>query len=329
MNTPTSAPAPRPARPATTGLLVPLLLVGLLAALVFAGWRGWSGWQAWQLGERDTAARMGQQLAAVEARVEALRADQRAQARRLQQADATNRLLRDELLGLGQRAGLLEETVGKLADPERHGAQALRVDEVELLLSQGQQRLLLSGDLDGARRAYALAAALLTGVEDPAYLNLRQALLQERAMLDALGDDPKRVALGRLEAFAASLPALPVSAGADAGARAWWQRVLGRVVAVRPSNQALAVSAGDRAAGLATLQLELALARAAVERRDRDGYRAALSRADAWLRRLWPDGTSLRRQRTQLQALRALPLSVDLPTLGTTLAQLQALRAAP
>ena len=61
--------------------------------------------------------------------------DQRAQLQRLQQADATNRVLRDELLGIGQRAALIEDTVSKLADPDRHGAQALRLDEAELLLT--------------------------------------------------------------------------------------------------------------------------------------------------------------------------------------------------
>jgi uroporphyrin-3 C-methyltransferase len=301
----------------------------VLVVLALGAWRGWAWWQARQSHEADVVSSAAQRLAALESRVDALRRDQRAQAQRLQQADATNRVLRDELLGIGQRAALLEDSVAKLADPERHGSQALRLDEVELLLSQGQQRLLLAGDLDGARRAYALAAGLLGGVDDPAYLSLRQALLQERAMLDALGADPKIVALGRLEAFTASLPALPAQAGGAGDARrAWWQRAFSRVIDVRPSNQAIAVAPGDRAAGFAALQLEFALARAAAERRDRAGYRAALARADAWVLRLWPDSAALRRQRQQLRALRELPLAVTLPTLGTTLLQLRSLRAA-
>jgi len=302
----------------------------LLALLIVGAWRGWTWWQGWQSREDSVVATAAQRIAALESRVDALRADQRAQAQRLQQADATNRVLRDELLGLGQRAALLEDSVAKLADPERHGAQALRVDEVELLLSQGQERLILAGDLDGARRAYALAAGLLDGLEDPAYLNLRQSLVQERAMLDALGADPKIVALGRLEAYVASLPALPLRGATIANdpRRAWWQRAFSRVIDVRDSNQAVAVAPGDRAAGLAALQLEFALARAAIERRDRDGYRAALARADAWLQRLWPDTPALRQQRARLRVLRELPLAVALPTLGTTLTQLRSLRAA-
>jgi uroporphyrin-III C-methyltransferase len=326
LNTP-APDFPRPPRARSSNAAIFWSVALLLLAV--GAWRGWTWWQASRSRADDAVATAAQRLEALESRVDALRRDQRAQAQRLQQADATNRVLRDELLGIGQRAALLEDSVAKLADPERHGSQALRLDEVELLLSQGQQRLLLAGDLGGARRAYALAAGLLGGVDDPAYLSLRQALLQERAMLDALGADPKILALGRLEAYTASLSALPAQATmTDDAQRPWWQRAFSRVIDVRPSNQAIAVAPGDRAAGLAALQLEFALARAAAERRDRAGYRAALARADAWLLRLWPQSPALRQQRQQLRALRELPLAVTLPTLGTTLAQLRSLRAA-
>ena len=302
------------------------LLVLLLLALL--GWRGWQAWQARLAREHDRADESAQQWQALDARIDALRSDQRAQVQRLQQADAINRVLRDELLGIGQRAALLEDSVRKLADPERHGAQALRLDEVELLLGQGEQRLRLTGDLDGARRAYALAAGVLAGVDDPGYLNLRQALVQERAALDALGADPKALAAGRLDAFAATL-LMPTPAPAiSANALPWWRRAFAHIVEVRPSNRTVVVDGADRAAAFAALQLELALARTAIERRDEDAFRAALARADGWLLRLWPDSLALRHRRAQLQALRALPLTLKLPTLGSTRQQLQALRVA-
>jgi uroporphyrin-3 C-methyltransferase len=303
-----------------------LLALALLAA---AAWFGWHQWQARVLRQHDAEAQSAQQLSALEARVEALRADQRAQAQRLQQGDATNRVLRDELLGIGQRAALLEDSVSKLADPERNGAQALRLDELEIVLGLAQERLQLAGDLDGARRGYALASGLLDGVHDPAYLSLRQSLVQERSALDALGDDPRAVAAGRLQAFAASLPTLPLAAPTVVDVQApWWRRAFARIVDVRHADTAVAIEPGDRAAGLAALQLELTLAQAAVERRDHAGYDAALARADAWATRLWPDSPSLRQQRARLRALRALPLAIALPTLGTTLQQLRSMRAA-
>jgi uroporphyrin-3 C-methyltransferase len=320
LNTPPTTP------PRRSSALAWLLL---LLALPLAGWLGWRAWQSQRDEQRVQAASQLQRVEALESRIDALRRDQRAQAQRLQQADATNRVLRDELLGIAQRAALLEDSLGRLADPERSGAQALRLDEVELLLAQGRQRLQIAGDLDGARRLYALAAQLLDGIADPAYLGLRQVLAQERAALDALGADPKAAAAGRLEAFAASLPALPMREHVDAQARQpWWRRVFARVVDVRRSDAALAVDPADRSAGYAALQLELGLARACIERRDTGGYRAALTRADAWLQRLWPPTTAQRDLRARLRELRALPLAVELPTLGSTLEQLRVLRTA-
>jgi uroporphyrin-3 C-methyltransferase len=317
--------APPPSARRRPGALV-LLLV--LVAVALLGWRGWQLWQARLARDQALANASAQQWQALDARIDALRRDQRAQAQRLQQSDATNRVLRDELLGLGQRAALLEDSVRKLADPDRHGSQALRLDEVELLLDQGEQRLRLAGDLDGARRAYALAAGVLDGVEDPAYLNLRQALVQERAALDALGADPKALAAARLDAFAATLASPAQSATTPDAALPWWRRALARIVQVQPSSGAIAIEGSDRSAAFAALQLELALARTAIERRDTAAYRAALARGDAWLQRLWPPSPESRQRRGRLQALRALPLTLALPTLGSTREQLQAMRAA-
>jgi uroporphyrin-3 C-methyltransferase len=314
--------------PARSGRsLLPWMLAVTLLAL--ATWAGWRAWNAWQSRAAATANAQAGQWRALEARIDALRRDQRAQAQRITQADATNRVLRDEVIGVGQRAALLEDSVAKLADPSRHGAQALRLDEVELLLAAGAQRLQLAGDLDGARRAYVLAAGVLDGVDDPAWLDLRQALAQERTALDALGADPKTVALARLDAFAATLATPDARAAHATNAQGpWWQRVFARLVQVRPSDRNLAIAPGDRAAGFAALQLELTLARAAAERRDRNGWQAALARADAWLVRLSPPSPALRAQRARLAVLRTLPLASRMPAFGSTLRQLQAMRAA-
>ena len=162
-----SAPSAPPRRSRAGGLLWLLLFALALCAA------GWYGWQQWQAQQARIAAQTLQLQEAEQARIDALRNAQQAQAQRLQQAEATNRVLRDELLGIGQRAALLEDSVSKLSDPDRHGTQSLRLDEIELLLGIGQQRLQLAGDIDGARRALALAAPLLAGIDDPAYLNLR------------------------------------------------------------------------------------------------------------------------------------------------------------
>lgn len=314
-----------PTRPRSRVGLVIVLLA--LAVVFLLGWRGWASWHAWRASERAASAQASQRIAALEQRLETLRRDQRAQGQRLLDAAATNRVLRDEVLGLSQRGALLEQSISRLADPTRHGAQALRLDEVELLLSQARQRLEIADDLDGARRAYALAAGALQGVDDPRLLNLRQALAQERGALDALGKGPRAALSGQLDAFYAALPKLPRSAAVDArDPRPAWQRWLSPLVDMRPTRDEMKISSSDRSAAQAALQVEQALAHAALERNDQAGFRAAIARIDAWLPRLWPDSPALRQARAQLRGLRAAPLQSDSPVLGSTLDQLRLLR---
>jgi len=294
-----------------------VLLLGLLA------WRGGMMWRAGATRAQAHVAETEQRIAALEQRIEALRRDQRAQTQRIVDAAATNRVLRDEVLGLSQRGALLEDSVSKLADPTRHGAQALRMDEVELLLSQAQQRLDIADDLDGARRAYTLADGVLQGIDDPRLLNLRQTLAQERQVLDALGAGPHAALALRLDRFAGQLPALPTRPPVDTAAQPVWQRLLSPLVEVRRTGGNTIVAPDQRSTGEAALQIELGLARAALERDDSAAFRASLARIDAWLLRLWPESPALRQRRNELKLLREAELRPALPELGSTLQQLR------
>ena len=321
MNDPAPTPS-GPARPARGGRALTWLLLLLLAAM--AAWQGWQWWQARVRADAEQAGQL-ERLAGLEARVDALRRDQRANAERAQQAAATNRLLREELLGLGQRAALLEDSVADLADAGGGGIQALRLDEADLLLATAAQRL-QAGDLDGARQAYGLAATVLGRLDGPAAIDLRQALAQERAALDALGPDPRIAAAAQLDTIEQSLPSLPGrNARKSDDTAPWWRRLAARVVDVRPSDGASIVAPSARAAGLAALQVELSLARAALERRDAAAFDAALGRIDGWLGRLWPPSSQLGRQRQAVRALRAAPIRPEAPELGSTLEQLRRL----
>ena len=300
-------------------------MLWLLLLLVLAA-AGAYGWRHWQAREQQRQSLAEQQRAVLDARVDTLLQSQRAQAQRLQQAEATNRVLRDELLGIGQRAALLEDSISKLADPDRHGAQALRLDEIELLLGIGEQRLRLDDDIDGARRALALAAPLLDGLDDPAYLNLRQALAQEQAALQALGADPRIRANALLQQIADGIDIAMPGPSAASLREPWYQRLLGRLVHRQPTASAGLQQRPDRDAALAALQVELSLARAAVERRDSAGLRSALARIDGWLQRLLAGSPSLPQKRRLLDELRAQPLRMESPLAGTSLQQLRALR---
>jgi uroporphyrin-3 C-methyltransferase len=310
--------------PAKPSRLRTVLWLAGLALLALAAWRDWAWWQQRE-GNADRITLLEQRLDALEQRNDALRRDLRAQAQRIQDAAGTNRVLRDEVLALGQRGALIEENVAKLADSTRNAPQSLRLDEVELLLSQAEQRLNLAGDLAGARRAYALADGALRGVDDPRLLNLRQSLAQERETLDALGAGPHAALSKRLAAFESSLAKLPRTTPADP-ARPAWQRVLAPLVDVRESQGDLALGSDDRAAAEASLKIELGLARAALEREDDASFDAALTRIDGWLPTLWPASPALAQSRAELKKLRDAPLQSTTPVLGSTLQQLRALR---
>ena len=317
-----------PRRTPGAGRLIALAILVLVVGL--AAWRGWAWWQAQGEGRRDEQAMTVQRLEALEARAEALRRDQRAQAQRLLDAAATNRVLRDEVLGLGQRGALLEESVAKLTDPDRHGAQALRLDEVELLLSLAAQRLEIAHDPAGARRAYALAAGVLDGLDDHRLLNLKQALAQERVAVDALGAGARADAFARLDSLADAIAGLPRQAptAAPGQVRPAWQRWLAPLVDVRPSRDTTLVAPDQRAAADVALQIEIGLARAALERGDDAAYRAALARVDGWLPRLWPDSPARRQVHARLRTLQQAQAPARPAEVGSTLQQLRALRNA-
>lgn len=305
-------------------------ILPLAVAAVMVGGAGW-GWTQWQAQQARAAQREADANVLVQGlagSVEALRRDQRSTSQRVQDAAATNRVLRDEMLGLSQRNALLEENLARLADSTRHNAQALQLEEAELLLSQAGQRLAFADDVDGARRLYALAAAALEELPGGEYLNLRQALMQERNAVDALGPGPRAETQQRLARFANALGALPEQIVPAAGSAAppWWQQLLAPFVTITPTAAQGPLTAAERSAAWDALQLELTLARAAVERGNQSEFEQSLDRVALWMPRLWPDSPGLRERRAELQQLRARVLRPPLPELGSTLQQLRAMR---
>lgn len=323
--------SPPPASP-TLRWIVPIVVVLVIGAGV--AW-GWTRWQAEQARAAQLQADAGLQLQGLVDSVEALRRDQRSTSQRVQDAAATNRVLRDEMLGLSQRNALLEDNLAKLADSTRHGAQALQLEETELLLGQAAQRLAYADDVDGAKRLYALAATTLADVQGNAYLNLRQALMQERNAVDALGPGVRTTTAAQLAAFAKALEQVPEQVDAGTAGTAgtagnaqtpWWHQVLAPFVTITPTHTQGPLTDAERVAGWDALQLELTLARAAAERGDQDGFTHAVDRVAPWLPRLWPDSPALRERRAELQQLRTRVLHPAVPELGSTLQQLRAMR---
>lgn len=313
------------------GALGWLLLFAVLAAGGYGVWRGWLALRPSMAEGPDLSPEaLDARLLAAEQSLVSLRRTHQGLDQRLTDTTARTGLLRDEVLGVGQRAAILEDSLRDLSAQASEGREALRLDEVELLLSLAQARLAVAGDLDGAVRATTLARDTLELLTGPQYISLRQTLGQELAALRALPADPRLQAVAELDALQLALPALasrapgapslPVTAGST------WQRLLDSMVQVRPSSAQDLIAPADRASGEAALELELALARSALDRRDQAGFRAGLGRMDAWLQRLYAEDEALLERRQRLAALSTLALAPELPLQGASLQQLRDLR---
>ena len=320
--------SPSPHRSRARGNLLLALIV--LLALLFGGWRLHGWWHAQHDAVSDEAPT---QNAGPDGNsgIDIIRREQHALAQRMADSATNNKILRDEVLGLGERAALLEESVARIAGPRAQGEQALQLDEVDLLLTIGQQQLQLAGDLPGALHAYALADSTLAASADPNLLDLRQTLAQEIAALRALPADPRATLGGRLDALQAGLDALPLLTldPPQRDARApLLDRVFGSMVSVQRRDTRDLLSPAAREAGMTALRLEFTVARLALERRDERAFNASLDRIDGWLPRLLPPSARLRQQHLQLVALRNQPLRIELPVLGSSLDALRRLRGA-
>jgi len=321
-------------------LRIVLVVFGLvfLCVLVWLAWRGGQQWQA-EREDKITSQQLSvleQHLSILQQDVQTLQREQQTHARNLQDLTTTHRVLREEVLGLGQRNAIQEETLARLTDNSRRSTHVAHLEEAELLLSQAQQRLAWAADLDSARRLYALAAGALERIDhmdSPDYLNLRQALLQERTVLEQLGEgirSPTSERLARWEAHLAQLPQQMELQVNDALAtnlpQPWWQRLLAPLVQIRPTDSSVLLAQSERSAATDALQIELSLARAALERGDTLAWQQALERVDDWLLRLWPPSSLRQQQRQELTQLHATDLRPPMPELGSTLQQLRRLR---
>jgi len=333
MSEPVSDPAPASSPRRLPGALWFLLAIALILAALVA-------WKAWSTRGMATEAAvdlrpeaLDARLLQVEAGLTTLRRGQDSLNQKLADTRARTGLLRDEVLAATQRLSLLEDSVREASSSRRDGVAALRLDEIELLLTMAQQRLQLAGDLPGAVRATELAEGVLSSQHDPALLDLRQTLAQELSALRAMPKNPAAFAAGELDALEAVLPKLAMGATVGSAAPAaagssssGLQRLLDSLVQVRSTGAQDLLSPADRQAGEAALSLDLALARTALASADERAFRSSLARIDGWLQRLYQDGPLLRERRQHINTLRALPLSYQLPIAGSTLQQLQDLQ---
>lgn len=323
-------------------LLALLLLCAFAALLLFAlhSLREVTDGRA-RLDAQTEASR--QQVQRLEQELSRLGQEQQRLISRIDSASATNKVLREELLGMGERATLLEEAVARVSQSRLGGESSLRLNEAELLLTMGGTRLALYGDVASTIEAFALAEDALAGLDDPSLVGLRQTLAQELEQLRGLPADPRIAIRSELAALARQLPTLPPpdssaadnglvddaegAADPEAGASRLAQLFTRLVTVRRYDPQASLLGPSQRQAALATLALQLELAQVALIRNDDDAFRAALTRVQEGMAGLFdPNADSVQHWREQLTQLQQARLEPELPALGATLRELRNLR---
>ena len=325
----TETPVPAAKSHSRTGVV--LLASVLIVAIAVFAWirlRVDSG-EALMPADAASPQALDQRLLVAEQHLARLEQERAALQQRLAESANRTNLLRDEVLGVSERAALIEDSVQQLSRSDRSAMDSLRLNEAELLLIIARERWQLSGDLAGTLQATELAAAAINGLKDPQWLTLRQTVTREVAAYRAIEADPRAIARGELDALEALLPQLPAANGngADAAPEPYgFERLLNALIRIQPTGQQTLIAPAERQAAQTALALEIANARTALQLRQSTEFKNSVRRIDQWLLRLYADGKALQERRQRLQQAADAPLGIALPEAGSTLSELQRLK---
>jgi uroporphyrin-3 C-methyltransferase len=323
-------PRPRPRRRRWLVGLSLLVVLGL-GALAVAQW------------QRQRVAAESEAVVALRAEIDALRAAQRtadaargALERRIAASEGVNRSLREELLGISERARVLEDAVARLARRGLTGSTELRLNEAEFLMSMGEERLRLFADVAGALRAFDLADAELAALDDPTHAGIRQTLAIEREALRALPPFDPAAVHAELDALSDAIAALPTTPllvseptpapAADAGLAERVRAGLSRFVRIERTGVRTGPEFGEPGLQRLAAQVELLRAKSALSLGDREGLAAAAARAKLMLEPTRGRDAAHDAVLERLERLAATP-AFEPPPVGAALAQLRNLRA--
>lgn len=329
---PATAPATAPAQ-RRYGLLW-LAAIALLGALVYLLWRIWALDAEQQRLAQTDLQQADAQIAALTRGTEQARRDVETLRARLDDENKVNQSLREQLLGLGERARLVEDAIANLAEKRLTGHDALLLDEAELLLALGAERFTLFHDPAATLAAYRSADTALAALEDPAFSTVRQSISAEVDALTNLAVVDVAATSAALSALRSGVGQLPAARGerapADTGAESRWWHVFGSFVRVRTGEDAAAlVQRHEPALARQLVVLDLRDAEAALLARDDVRYRAALTEAQAGLKLDFDAGAdSVKAAGATLARLAQAQLAPAPPALlGAALRELRNLRA--
>ncbi len=301
-----------------------------MALIALAAWQ----WRQTGLAVRNAFSlvhRQSSQIAALQGAIDHLQQDRIGLGHRLDDADAANRSLRQELEDLRGRTRTLEDAVAALSEARNGGDRSLRLDEAGFLLRMAKERYDLFHDAAGSLDATHLAAKALAGIGDPAYAPLQSDVQAAVAALEALKASDREHQLDTLTALRAQVWTLPKASptptpGVSLG---WLDRVgqaLAGLVRIRRINRTpLGGADGELLRRL--LAMDLANAQSALLAWDGQGYADSLQSASSLIHRHFDMAAPACRAFAQKMAtLRPLP-TTPLPQVDAALTELNRVRA--
>jgi uroporphyrin-3 C-methyltransferase len=306
-------------------LLALTLSVGLACAL-------WYLFSTLDRSEQERAAH-ARRVILVEEENAQLRRQMAELGQRIDDDDALNRSLREETLGIAERAALLEQAIKRVSENRMDSVSELRLNQAELLLSAGIERLTVFHDVQASLAALRLADAELARLGDARYAGVRQTLAQEIAALEALPVRAHADTLVMLADLRARVGQLPVRGSGPTAAvvskkLGRFETLLRSLVQVRRINPREAGMLGPLGADTlrAVIVLDLLNAEEALRQRDLQRFRSLVQQARETLHSAFdldaPGAQDVRLKLAQVSAY----VPAELPQSGAALAQLVNLR---
>jgi uroporphyrin-3 C-methyltransferase len=305
----------RMARSAATGWLMLAGVVLLLAVL------------AWLL--RPTREAEPVAAAAADPLARALSTEVQSLRAQLDDAQGVNRVLREQMLALTRRVGLMEDAVAGLGSRTLPVGDQLALDEATFLLSMAVERYTLFGDANGALRAFDLADGQLSTVADPRIAPVRQNLAIERELLRRVAPLDMGAVAAQLASLTERLEQLPRRSDGVESGRPRLKAIIERYLVVRPRD-----ALGPRGYASATVArqrvaVDLAAARLALLHRDQARFREAIAFAIASVElNFEPGHPQVLATLEELRALEGREIRPTVDGLGLALEELRRYRAA-
>lgn len=310
---------PRSLRLARSGRGGWLILGGVLLLLMLAAW----------LLRPSRALEPAPSAVAPDPLDRALSAEVQSLRSQLDDAKGVNRVLREQMLALTRRVGLMEDAVAGLGARSMPAGDQLALDEATFLLSMAVERYTLFGDAAGALRAFDLADGQLSTVADPRVAPVRHSLAIERELLRRVAPLDMGAVAAQLAALTDRLEQLPRRSDGVESGRPRLKAIIERYLVVRPRDALGPRSYVSATVARQRVAVDLAAARLALLHRDQARFREAVAFAIASVElNFEPAHPQVLMTLAELRALEGREIRPPVDGLGLALEELRRYRAA-